>query len=69
MHLLEAGVNLIYIRDLLGNISVTTTEIYAKAKPEVRRKAIEKLAVKIITEDKTSPKEKENLTAWLQECI
>ena len=43
MHLLEAGVNLIYIRDLLGHVSVITTEIYAKANPEVRRKAIEKL--------------------------
>ena len=32
MHLLESGVNLIYIRDFLGHESVTTTEIYAKAK-------------------------------------
>jgi len=69
MHLLEAGVNLIYIRDLLGHVSVITTEIYAKANPEVRRKAIEKLAMSISTEDKTSPKEKEDLTAWLKECI
>lgn len=69
MHLLEAGVNLIYIRDLLGHVSVTTTEIYAKANPEVRRKAIEKLAMQIITEDKTSSKEKEDLTAWLKECV
>ena len=29
MHLLENGVNLIYIRDFLGHSSVTTTEIYA----------------------------------------
>ena len=28
MHLLESGVNLIYIRDFLGHESVTTTEIY-----------------------------------------
>ena len=28
MHLLESGVNLIYIRDFLGHSSVTTTEIY-----------------------------------------
>lgn len=43
--------------------------IYAKANPEVRRKAIEKLALQIITEDKTSSKEKEDLTAWLKECV
>lgn len=29
MHLLESGVNLIYIRDFLGHSSVITTEIYA----------------------------------------
>lgn len=30
MHLLEVGVNLIYIRDVLGHSSVTTAEMYAK---------------------------------------
>ena len=40
-HLLDAGVNLIYIRDLLGHSSVTTTEIYATANPDFLRKAIE----------------------------
>ena len=38
MHLLENGVNLIYIRDILGHSSVKTTEIYSKANPEVKRK-------------------------------
>ncbi len=41
MHLLEAGVNLIYIRDLLGHVDVSTTEIYARANTETKRKAIE----------------------------
>ncbi len=40
MHLLEAGVNLIYIRDILGYNSITTTEIYARANPEVKRKLL-----------------------------
>lgn len=31
MHLLQAGVPLIYIRDLLGHESVVTTEVYARA--------------------------------------
>ena len=31
MHLLQSGVNLIYIRDLLGHSDVSTTEIYARA--------------------------------------
>ena len=29
MHLLQAGVNLVYIRDILGHENVQTTEIYA----------------------------------------
>jgi site-specific recombinase XerD len=41
MHLVEAGVNLIYIRDLLGHADVSTTEIYARADAEAKRKAIE----------------------------
>lgn len=41
MHMLEAGVELIYIRDFLGHKSVVTTEVYAKASPEAKRKAIE----------------------------
>lgn len=43
MHMVEAGINLIYIRDFLGHESIETTEIYAKANPEAKRKAIEKM--------------------------
>jgi len=39
--LLLNGVNLIYIRDLLGHASVTTTELYARSSPELLRKAVE----------------------------
>ena len=41
MHLIDAGVNLIYIRDLLGHADVATTEIYARANVQAKRKAIE----------------------------
>lgn len=41
MHLIQAGVNLIYIRDLLGHADVSTTEVYARADAETKRKAIE----------------------------
>lgn len=40
MHLLEAGVNIVDIRDILGHSSVTTTEIYARSTLEQKRKAI-----------------------------
>ena len=41
MHLVEAGKNLVYIRDFLGHESIETTQIYAKANPESRRQALE----------------------------
>lgn len=41
MHLLQSGVNLVYIRDLLGHVSITTTEVYARADSEMKRKALE----------------------------
>ena len=42
MHLLQGGVNLVYIRDLLGHADLRTTEIYARAESEAKRKALEK---------------------------
>ncbi len=42
MHLLQSGVDLIYIRDLLGHVDVKTTEIYARIDSEMKRKALEK---------------------------
>lgn len=41
MGLLEADVNLVYIRDLLGHSSVTTTEVYARTDGRRKREAIE----------------------------
>lgn len=42
MHLLQAGVNLIYIRDLLGHSSVKTTEIYARVGSSFKNEALKK---------------------------
>ena len=70
MHLLESGVNLIYIRDFLGHSSVITTEIYAKSNPEIKRKYLEKAASNIdISVNKFSEKEKESLLEWLKHNI
>lgn len=49
MHLLQAGVNLIYIRDFLGHVDLKTTEIYARHDTEAKRKAIEKAYPDLIT--------------------
>jgi site-specific recombinase XerD len=41
MHLLQSGVNLVYIRDLLGHVDIKTTEVYARADEHFKRKALE----------------------------
>ena len=69
MHLLENGVNLIYIRDFLGHSSVTTTEIYAKSNPEVKRKAIEQASHNMVPDEKLTTKEKDDLLNWLKDFI
>jgi site-specific recombinase XerD len=40
MHLLQAGVNLVYIRDFLGHSDIQTTEIYARADETMKRNAL-----------------------------
>ena len=42
MHLLEAGINIFYIKDFLGHEDISTTEVYAKASIETQRRALEK---------------------------
>lgn len=41
VHRLQAGLNLIYIRDLLGHVDVSTTQIYTRVDVELRRRALE----------------------------
>jgi len=40
MHLLQSGVNLVYIRDLLGHSDISTTKIYARADEKMKRKTL-----------------------------
>ncbi len=44
MHMLESGINIFYIKGVLGHEDVATTEIYAKANVEMKRAALEKHA-------------------------
>ena len=43
MHMLQAGVPLIIIRDFLGNVDVKTTAAYARADMDAKRRALEAL--------------------------
>ena len=65
MHLLQSGINLIYIRDFLGHVDCSTTEIYARADSEMKRKAIEKAYVDIVPERLPKWDEDGNLMKWL----
>ena len=42
IHMLEAGVSIVYIKDFLGHESIKTTEIYLQVSNEVKRQAITK---------------------------
>lgn len=68
MHLLQAGVNLVYIRDLLGHVSVQTTDVYARADSRQKREAFEKAYVDINpSAAKIKSWEKDgNLLEWLK---
>ena len=67
IHLLRSGVPLIYIRDILGHVSVTTTEIYAKVDAEEKRKALEN-AYEVPSQDIIPNWEKDRgLMSWLSE--
>lgn len=65
MHLLESGVNLIYIRDFLGHVDIQTTEIYAKYNTETKRKAIENAYPDLIQTNLPNWNKNPDLLKWL----
>ena len=60
MHLLEADVNLVAIRDFLGHAHITTTEIYARASEKKKQEALAKLNPGIRDIENTSWNKREN---------
>jgi site-specific recombinase XerD len=69
VHLLENGVDLIYIRDFLGHSSVTTTEVYAKTSPELKRQALMDANSKIVPSSIYDKTTKRDLLDWLKESF
>lgn len=65
MHLLQAGINLVYIRDFLGHSELATTEIYARADTEMKRAALEKIENNVIPKDVPNWQENQKLMDWL----
>ena len=66
MHLLQAGVNLIYIRDILGHVSIQTTEIYARADSKQKRIALEKAYVNLNPKEKPIWQNNQSIITWLK---
>jgi site-specific recombinase XerD len=67
MHLLRAGVNLVYIRDILGHADLKTTEIYARIDGEMKRKALEEAFTSTMPSEETPLWQQDGeLLNWLQ---
>ena len=65
MHLYQAGVNLVYIRDILGHVDISTTDIYARADTESKRKELERAFSDITPNDLPEWNRDENLLGFL----
>jgi site-specific recombinase XerD len=65
MHLYEAGIPLPYIRDILGHVDLSTTEIYARASTEMKRKALEAAYVDVVSSDMPEWNQDPGLLDWL----
>jgi site-specific recombinase XerD len=66
MHLLQSGVNLVYIRDILGHSSVQVTEIYARADSRQKREAIEKAYSDVSPKEVPSWLANDDLLSWFK---
>ena len=66
MHLLQSGVSLEIIRDFLGHEHVVTTQIYARANLEMKRKALANVAEDSTFPDIPSWQKDGTLLEWLR---
>jgi site-specific recombinase XerD len=67
-HLVQSNINIYYIRDFLGHVSVKTTEIYATCNPEFTRKAIEHASIQLTKDDEYYDRSKrDELLSFLKE--
>lgn len=65
--MLEADINLVYIRDFLGHSSTTTTEVYARVSEKKKQEALAKLNPGIVKVGKTSWQKDKSLLGFLKE--
>jgi site-specific recombinase XerD len=65
-HLLHAGIDIVLIRDILGHVSVQTTEMYARVDMETKRKVLENVYPDITPENLPDWNKDENLLDFLE---
>lgn len=65
MHLYDSGVPLPYMRDILGHVDLSTTEIYARASTEAKRRALEAVYENVVTADLAEWNQNPELLDWL----
>jgi site-specific recombinase XerD len=66
MHMLQADTHLVIIRDFLGHVDIATTDTYARADVEMKRRALEKLAPTRVEGTRPSWHEDASLLSWLR---
>ena len=66
MALVDSGVDLIYIRDLLGHVSVKTTEAYVRVDAARKREVIEAASKEIVPVELPEWENDSNLKSWLK---
>lgn len=66
MTLLASDVDLIYIRDLLGHSTVTTTEVYARTESARRREVLEAASTHIVEREAAEWEDNPDLKQWLK---
>jgi len=65
MHIYDAGVPLTYVRDILGHVELSTTQIYARASTEAKRRALEAAHVDVVADDLPEWNQDAGLLNWL----
>jgi len=65
MHMVQANVHPIYIKDYLGHADVTTTEVYARADNEAKREVLESASQRLELPQVTGWEQDDELIEWL----
>lgn len=69
MHLLQSGVNVVYIRDILGHSNLNTTDRYARTDTQMKREALEKAEIEMPQkplDEFLRADVEDDMTAWLR---